>query len=103
MAVVDESGQVLAKHPFASRSDDPLRIVATGLGDHETPVELFIEARAGNGANRVYRVHAAGVEPMAEDTALALRPPHSCKRADFGTAKVGPPPSDHADADQADD
>lgn len=103
VAVVDESGQVLAEHPFEGRGEDPLRIVATGLGDHETRVELFIEARASTGANRVYRVHAAGVEPMAEDTALALRPPHTCKRADFGTAKMGPPPAESADASQADD
>ncbi len=87
-AVVDERGETVASQRLEDPGPYEPRLRAVGLGRDEADVELFVETRDRAGFGRVFRLHAGGIAPMAEDTSLALRPPHECDRAgDFGTVR----------------
>lgn len=99
VAIIDPQGEIVASYKFGSTGIYFPRLRTVGL-EHGN-VEMYVETRGADGDSLVMRVHAKGIAPLEEDTSLALRPPHSCKRAKgFGT-KRSPPSS--ADAEPSED
>jgi hypothetical protein len=93
LAVLDDEGAVVATHRFESAGEHPVRVQAVGLGAAEPQVEvrMLVETRSKSGTVQVFRVHDGGFEALAEDTALALRPPHGCRGSgSFDTVRARP-------------
>jgi hypothetical protein len=100
VAVVDDGGKLVASQEFEDPGRYEPRAQTVGLGDDEVEVEMFVETRSKSGAVQVLRVHDGGIDTLADDTALALRPPHTCGRAgSFETVRAAPG-SEREDADQ---
>jgi hypothetical protein len=88
VAVVDAAGEIVASYKFGSTGIYFPRLRTSGL-ERDGDVEMVVETRGADGESLVMRVHAKGIAPLEEDTSLALRPPHSCKRAKgFGTKRA---------------
>lgn len=97
VAVVGEQGRVVASQAFEDPGRYEPRAQTVGLGDDEVEVEMFVETRSKSGAVQVLRVHDGGIMTLADDTALALRPPHTCRRAGaFDTVRSAPGTEDEA-------